>query len=333
MKVQTGSFLFVCLVAYTTALYAVRRTPMGDYKFEMRSNMISLDMMARDVEEAERNDPNAPNIPELAQDIGLTTLVTEVGKAGLAETLSGPGPFTVFGPTNQAFSNLPDDVKKLIANTTVLAEVLKYHVLAGEVKSSQLKDELVVKTVEGSPLRVNIYDNGVYTTQCSPIDLKQVDKVASNGVVHVLNRVMLIPYGNIVQSVASVGKFNTLVTAVKAASLVEALSGPGPFTLFAPTDEAFMKLPPGTLEKLLKNPTELAAILKYHVVSKTYCSAGLTSGEVTTLNGASVEIKVNKKGVEVNNAKVISADLSVTNGVVHAIDSVLLPPNVDLSIL
>jgi len=212
-----------------------------------------------------------------------------------------------------------------VANETILAEVLKFHVLSGKVPSSMIKNELLVKTVQGKSLRLNTYDNKVVTAQCAPIDLTKVDQEASNGLIHVLNGVMLPPYGNIVESLAACPDFKTLVTAVKAADLVDALSGDGPFTLFAPTDAAFAKLPAGALDNLLKNKTALIGVLKYHVVSQTFCSAGLTSTSVATLNGQKINIKVSAGGVEVNNAKVTSADGSVTNGVVHVIDTVLLP--------
>lgn len=278
-----------------------------------------------------------PSIPDLVKSLGLTTLLDLVVKAGLAPTLSGPGPFTVFGPTNQAFSNLPEWAKTLVANKTVLANVLKFHVLPGNVPSSALQDELLVSTaLPGAKLRVNIYTDSspnsvtVATTQCAPIDLKRVDNKASNGLVHVLNAVMIPPLaGNIVESVAACPVFKTLVTAVKAAGLVQALSGDGPFTLFAPTDKAFKKLPPGALDKLLKNVTALQEVLEYHVVPKTYCSAGLATGlykRITTLIKQDVTISLSKGEVRVNNARVIVADGSVTNGVVHAIDTVLIPP-------
>lgn len=335
MRVSAALFICLCFATYSAAHFLKRDFLLQD-KLEkvegMRADMLSVRMMTRDLDEASLTDPNAPNIPAKASELGLTTLVDYVTRAGLAGVLSGTGPFTVFGPTNKAFEALPKEVKEaLMANTTLLADVLKYHVLSGKVASSALKNELLADTVQGSKLRINIYPNvNVYTAQCSAIDLKEVDQVASNGLIHVLKRVMFIPMGNIVQTAAAEKHFKTLVTAVKAASLVEALSGPGPFTLFAPTDAAFKKLPPGTLEKLLANPTQLAAVLKYHVVSGTYCSAGLSSGKVPTLNGADVNVVVGSGGVTVNEANVVSADLSVTNGVVHAIDAVLLPPGLDL---
>jgi transforming growth factor-beta-induced protein len=127
---------------------------------------------------------------------------------------------------------------------------------------------------------------------------------------------------------AVAGKFNTLVAAVKAAGLVDTLKGPGPFTVFAPTDEAFAKLPPGTLESLLKpeNKAKLQSILTYHVISGKVMAADvvkLTSSK--TVEGGSVEIKTANHIVMVNNATVIKTDIAASNGVIHVIDTVLLP--------
>lgn len=121
--------------------------------------------------------------------------------------------------------------------------------------------------------------------------------------------------------------FKTLVAAVKAAGLVETLQGKGPFTIFAPTDEAFAKLPAGTVENLLKpeNTEKLAAILKYHVVPGKVMAADVKTMEAKTAQGQSVKLKVSDAGVTVDNAKVIKTDLLAENGVIHVIDSVILP--------
>lgn len=121
--------------------------------------------------------------------------------------------------------------------------------------------------------------------------------------------------------------FKTLVAAVKAAGLVDTLQGKGPFTVFAPTDEAFAKLPAGTLESLLKpeNREKLAAILKYHVIPGKVMAADVKTMEARTAHGQSVKLKVTDEGVKVDNAKVIKTDLLAENGVIHVIDSVILP--------
>jgi uncharacterized surface protein with fasciclin (FAS1) repeats len=138
--------------------------------------------------------------------------------------------------------------------------------------------------------------------------------------------------GTIVEVASSNPAFTTLVAAIKAAGLVETLSGQGPFTVFAPTDAAFKALPKGTLEKLLKpeNKATLVKILTYHVVSGSITSKDIKAGDVKTVEGSSVKIKVKKGKVTVGNAKVTKADVKASNGIIHVINKVLLPPNVKL---
>lgn len=136
------------------------------------------------------------------------------------------------------------------------------------------------------------------------------------------------PEQNIVQVATGAG-FNTLVAAVKGAGLADALSGTGPFTVFAPTDAAFAKLPAGTLDALLKDPQKLAAILTYHVVAGKVMAADVimaNGAKPATLNGAALDIQVKDGKVHVNNATVTKADVAASNGVIHVIDTVVLPP-------
>ncbi|MDH5233650.1 MAG: fasciclin domain-containing protein [Gemmatimonadota bacterium] len=136
----------------------------------------------------------------------------------------------------------------------------------------------------------------------------------------------MAPTKNIVETAVAAGSFKTLTAALEAAGLVATLEGPGPFTVFAPTDEAFAKLPAGTVEALLKDKTKLAAILTYHVVSGDVMAKDvvkLTSAK--TVNGQSVKIMVMNGKVMIDNATVTTADVQTTNGVIHIIDTVLLP--------
>ena len=133
---------------------------------------------------------------------------------------------------------------------------------------------------------------------------------------------------NIVQTAVAAGSFKTLAAALTAAGLVETLEGPGPFTVFAPTDEAFAKLPKGTVENLLKpeNKEKLKAVLTYHVVSGSVDSKAVMNMEsAATVNGSSVSIAVKGGSVMVNDAKVVKADIACSNGIIHVIDTVLLP--------
>jgi len=141
---------------------------------------------------------------------------------------------------------------------------------------------------------------------------------------------------DIVETAVSAGQFRTLVTAVQAANLVGALKGPGPFTVFAPNDDAFAQLPPGTIPNLLKDPAALAKVLTYHVVAGRVSAADalkLTQGgksiPVETLNGLKLRISSEgyfRKKVHVNEADVVAADIQASNGVIHVVDHVLLPP-------
>ena len=132
---------------------------------------------------------------------------------------------------------------------------------------------------------------------------------------------------DIVDTAVAAGSFNTLVTAVKAAGLVKTLKGKGPYTVFAPNDAAFAKLPPGTVESLLKNKAKLATILKYHVVPGRVKAADLAGKSLKAMTAAGLPVNVDGTfGVRVNDAHVIQPDIEASNGVIHVIDAVLLPP-------
>lgn len=130
---------------------------------------------------------------------------------------------------------------------------------------------------------------------------------------------------DIVNSAIDAGNFKTLVTALKAADLVDTLKGPGPFTVFAPTDEAFAKIPKAKLDALLKDKAQLTKVLKYHVVAGKVMAMDVKPGKVKTLEGESVTITDTKGVLMVNNAKILKTDIVTDNGVIHAIDTVLMP--------
>jgi uncharacterized surface protein with fasciclin (FAS1) repeats len=133
------------------------------------------------------------------------------------------------------------------------------------------------------------------------------------------------PTLDIVDAASADGRFSTLSNALKAASLVDTLKGSGPFTVFAPTDAAFRNLPPGTLNGLLKDKARLAPILTYHVLRGKIMARDARSGEVNTVQGDMLRIVVSDDGVRVNNAKVMKTDIEASNGVIHGIDTVLMP--------
>ncbi len=135
----------------------------------------------------------------------------------------------------------------------------------------------------------------------------------------------------IIDTATDAGDFSTLINALKAAALVDTLRGPGPFTVFAPTDAAFKKLPSGELDRLLKDTAKLKSLLTYHVVSGSVHAKDVKSGDVKTVEGSTLTAKVNDGVVTVNDAKVVKADIAASNGVIHAIDTVIMPKSMKLA--
>jgi uncharacterized surface protein with fasciclin (FAS1) repeats len=256
------------------------------------------------------------------------TLEAALVASGLNETLGTPGDFTLFAPTDAAFALLPaGTVEALLADPNgQLVDVLLYHVLAGSVPSSALSDGLVVTTAQGSDVTVTINADGVFINDAEVI---VANVMADNGIVHVIDAVLLPPAqtSTVLDIIVNSPDHNTLEAAIVAAGLDGALSGSGPFTVFAPTDEAFAALPAGTVEALLADPTgALTQILLYHVVGATALSSDLSDGQViATLNGADVIVTISG-AVFINDAQVTVADIVADNGVVHVINAVLLPP-------
>ena len=279
---------------------------------------------------------SAPTIAETASADGrFNTLVAAVGAADLTKTLSGPGPYTVFAPTDEAFSKLPAGTVEFLLmpeNKEMLKSVLLYHVVPGNMAAKNVLATPAMVTANGQRLDVVMSENGPMVDNAKII---LTDIKTSNGTIHAIDAVVLPESMNIPQVAGKAGKFNTLLAAAQAAGLVDALSAKGPITVFAPTDEAFAKLPAGTVETLLKpeNKDQLIAILKYHVVpGRVYSNDALKAGSAKTLQGANAKIRGDKKVVRVNDAKVIMADLDTSNGVIHVIDQVMLPPKATASV-
>jgi len=257
------------------------------------------------------------------------TLVAAVQAAGLVETLNGAGPFTVFAPTDEAFAKLPAGTLEMLLkpeNKAKLASILTYHVVPGAVKAADVVKLKTAGSVNGQRVDIKV-DGGKVTVDGA--NVVTTDIACSNGVIHVIDTLILPVDGTIVDVAVKNGSFNTLVAAVKAAGLVETLSGKGPFTVLAPTDAAFAKLPAGTLEMLLKpeNKQQLVDILTYHVVPgvAAYSDAVVKMTEVPTVLGSSIAVKVVNGKVMLNGATVVAADVEATNGVIHAVDTVILP--------
>jgi transforming growth factor-beta-induced protein len=276
------------------------------------------------------DDEPSQDIVELAQATpALSTLVTALSEAGLVSTLQGDGPFTVFAPVNEAFADLPDGVLEALlddANEEVLQKVLTYHVVPGRILAEDLVDGQTITTVEGSELTIDL-DGGATV---NGVAITDTDILASNGVVHLIGGVLTQNLD--IPEVATVRGFDTLVAALAAAELVDALEADGPFTVFAPTEQAFADLLAElevTAEELLARD-DLDDILLYHVVAGEAFAADLTDGqELETLGGGTLTVDISGGTVSLvganNTVTVVVPDVDASNGVIHAIDAVLLP--------
>ncbi len=281
-----------------------------------------------------------PDIVDTATAAGqFTTLVTALQAADLVSALRGAGPFTVFAPTDAAFAQLPAGaLDGLLADTEALSKVLLYHVLPGKIMAADVADGAQAETLEGSPVTFSVMDG---VAKINDATIVTTDIEAANGVIHIIDRVILppaqaaeapAPTADIVDTAVAAGQFTTLVTAVQAAGLVDALKGAGPFTVFAPTDEAFAKLPAGTIEALLADPATLQSILLYHVVPGKVMAADVSDGlTADTLQAEPVTFRVADGVAKINDATIVATDVEASNGVIHVIDSVILPPSLQSS--
>jgi len=260
----------------------------------------------------------------------FSVLVEALTKAKLATTLSGVGPFTVFAPTDAAFTAALTALKitkaQLLASSD-LADILKYHVLSGKVPSSAAKASQTPTTLNG--LKVMVTKTGG-VVKFATASVTSADLACDNGIIHAIDAVVLPPTLNIVETaVAASPEFSVLVEAVTKAKLVTTLSGVGPFTVFAPTNAAFTAALTAlniTKTELLAR-TDLADILKYHVLSGKILSKDLKASQTpATVQGKTVAIAKDGAKVAFGDAEVTAADLACSNGVIHTINKVVLPP-------
>ncbi len=274
-------------------------------------------------------------IVETAVESGnFNTLIAALKAADLIDTLDGHSQFTVFAPTDDAFSKVaPETIQYLLKpeNKAQLANVLTYHLMAGRVLARNAYDLNSAKTINGQRLLLNFRGDSLSVGDAT---ITVTDIPCSNGIIHVIDTVLLPTQDTIPAIAAAAGKFATLLAAVESAGLSEFLSGPGPFTVFAPTDEAFDGLPAGTIESLLQpeNRKKLADILKFHVISgRVYANDAVKAGRAKTLLGPSLSVDFSAAGIQISNSKVVARNIEASNGVIHVIDQVLIPSNMTRS--
>jgi transforming growth factor-beta-induced protein len=275
-------------------------------------------------------DMGEKNVVEVAASAGQFTILIEAAqKAGLAEYLSNTDGITVFAPTDAAFKTLLADLGATSLNdipTADLTNILLYHVIGSKAMSTDLKSGYFPTLSKSAGNSISMYislEGGVSINKNTKVTT--ADVTAKNGVIHVVDKVILPP--SIVNIALDNDNFSILVQAVVKAGLVDALSGTGPFTVFAPTNAAFTALFAQLGISGIDNLTaeQLIPILTYHVVSGNVLSSALSNGNVPTLNaGKSLNVNLSS-GVKINDSEVVAANIQGSNGVVHVINKVLLP--------
>lgn len=268
----------------------------------------------------------------------FSLLAKAVDHAGLVQTLSASGPFTLFAPTNGAFeaAGLGSDgaIRNLPAQT--VRNILMYHVLGDRVPTASIPEaaHAPIATAAGTEAYVSRNPGGTYINGATVVE---ADVMAGNGIIHGIDKVLFPPTGNAVEALMENGNFSMLVAAIVRASegttnLVEVLMGEGPFTIFVPTDQAFMDAGfSNAMDIQAADPDVLAGILTYHVLAARAFSSDLEDGAtVTTVNGADLGISL-ANGAQVKGngnedpSAIVQMDWVAENGVLHVIDRVLLP--------
>ena len=293
----------------------------------------------------------------------LSTLVAAVTEAGLVDTLNGDGPFTIFAPTNDAFAAIPaDQLDAVLADQELLTSILTYHVVGGEqLDAAALGEAGEVTTVNGATLEI-----GADGTTVNGANVVCSNVTTANATVHIIDAVLLPPddmsggdeamgaalepsgpacsavpmdgegsFDGMADDPAATAASNnpvlsTLVTAVSQAGLVDTLNGEGPFTIFAPTNDAFAAIPADQLEAVLADQELLTSVLTYHVVAGEQLSSAdlIEAGTVATVNGAELTITEGADGeLLVDDVASVCMDVPTANATVHIIEGVLLPPS------
>ena len=257
------------------------------------------------------------------------SLVAALAHADLVTALQADGPFTVFAPTDAAFAAAGIDLASFDTDeeNATLVDILTYHVYAGSVESSAVTDGLTVTMLNGDEATFTVADGAVSIGDAT---VTLADVPASNGVIHVIDKVLMPPADvlDIPATAASTGAHDSLVAALTQANLVSALQADGPFTVFAPTDAAFAAagIDLASFDTDEENAT-LVDILTYHVYSGSVESSAVTDGlTVTMLNGDEATFTVADGAVSIGDATVTLADVIASNGIIHVIDKVLMPP-------
>ncbi|MFT3705228.1 MAG: fasciclin domain-containing protein [Agriterribacter sp.] len=299
--------------------------------FLLMAGLILLGLSSCDKNNDTSTPPARGTITQIVSDsAAFSILKAAVLKAGLADAL-GSGTLTVFAPDNDAFTAAGISASTIESlPVTTLDSILKYHVLGAAVPSSSVPASDTVKTLLGLNLYASKNTNGVFV---NGIKVKTADIPASNGVIHVIENVLMPPTKTIAGIAAGNPDFSLLVAAVTRAGLLDAISGPGKYTVFAPTNAAFQAAGFNTVDDINEAPQDVITnVVKYHVLATNVFAGDLTEGATpTTIQGGTLTIglspgaNVKVTGSSASAASITTANIVATNGVVHVIDKVLMP--------
>ncbi|MCX2860576.1 fasciclin domain-containing protein [Paucibacter sp. PLA-PC-4] len=283
-------------------------------------------------------DDHPPTVVDIARSDARFSILSEaVVAADLGTTLSAPGSLTVFAPTNDAFAALLTELgvskAQLLADKALLTAVLTYHVLPAKVERAAIPAGKPITTLQGGIFKIEVNGGTTRVTdgRNRVSTITATDIQASNGVVHVLDRVLLPADKTIVQTASALPDFSILVEAVVAADLVGTLSGTGPFTVFAPTNAAFAALLTElgiSKDALLADKALLTKVLTYHVLPARVLKSDVPVGPaITTVQGNTFTVDANLDITDRNGrkARITATDVLASNGVIHVIDKVILP--------
>ncbi|XP_038142603.1 transforming growth factor-beta-induced protein ig-h3 [Cyprinodon tularosa] len=260
--------------------------------------------------------------------VGATTTQLYAERARLREEVEGPGSFTFFAPSNEAWAALPAEIlDALVSNVNIeLLNALHYHMVNRRLTSEELKHGSTFTSMyQDSLVHIHHYSNGIITVNCAR--LVKPDQHATNGIVHVIDRVITAVSNDMLSIIDIDDDLEKLRAAFAAAELSTLLEGGGQFTVFAPTNEAFQKIPSETLNRILGDPVSLRDLLNYHILRQLHCSESIVSGSsMETLQGTSLEVGCDGDQMTLNGKAIITKkDQLGTNGVIHYINELLIP--------
>uniref|UniRef100_A0A3Q3M6L2 Transforming growth factor-beta-induced protein ig-h3 n=1 Tax=Mastacembelus armatus TaxID=205130 RepID=A0A3Q3M6L2_9TELE len=268
------------------------------------------------------------NIYNTLGGVGATTTQLYSDRAKLRDEIEGPGSFTFFAPSDKAWAALPTEIlDALVSNVNIeLLNALHYHMVNRRLTSEELRHgSSFASMYQGFHVHIHHYSNGVVTVNCGR--LIKPDQHATNGIVHVVDRVITAISNNVQTLIDVEDDLETLRTAIAAAGLTTMLENEGQYTIFAPTNEAFEKIPPETLNRILADPVALRDLLNYHILKQMQCAESIVSGTpMETLQGTTLEVGCDGDQMTLNGKAIITKkDQLGTNGVVHYINELLIP--------